>query len=116
MPSPAWDDAKVPLEGLHGDRDRASSFGSVAEQYDRLRPSYPGALIDDLVAPRPRSALDVGCGTGKVARALTRRGITVLGVEPDQRMADVARQHGIPVEVATFESWNSTRRTFDLLT
>ena len=106
----------MPLEGLHGDRDRAASFGSLAEQYDRFRPSYPRALIDDLVALGPGKVLDVGCGTGKVARALTDRGVDVLGVEPDERMARVARRHGIPVELASFETWDPAGRTFDLLT
>jgi SAM-dependent methyltransferase len=110
------DDGKVPLDGLHGDRDRAASFGSTPELYDRLRPSYPAALIDDLVALGPASALDVGCGTGKVARALIERGVAVVGVEPDERMARVARGHGVDVEVASFEAWDSAARTFDLLT
>jgi SAM-dependent methyltransferase len=106
----------VPLEGLYGDRDRAASFGSIAEDYDRFRPSYPEALIEDLVALGPSEVLDVGCGTGKLARALTERGIAVLGVEPDTRMAQVARRHGIRVELAPFETWNPAGRTFDLLT
>ena len=33
---------------LHLDRERAGSFGSVAEQYDRYRQTYPRELIDDL--------------------------------------------------------------------
>ena len=31
-------------------RERAASFGSVADDYDRLRPGYPVALFDDLTA------------------------------------------------------------------
>jgi SAM-dependent methyltransferase len=106
----------VPLEGLHGDRHRARSFGSIAEDYDRLRPGYPDALIEDLVALEPADVLDVGCGTGKVARALTDRGLRVLGVEPDVRMAQFARANGVPVELASFEAWDPAARTFDLLT
>jgi SAM-dependent methyltransferase len=60
--------------------------------------------------------LDVGCGTGKVARALIERGVAVLGVEPDERMARVARSHGVHIEVASFEVWDPAARTFDLLT
>ena len=55
---------------LHHDRGRAESFGSSAERYDRYRPSYPDALIDDLARLRPATVLDVGCGTGKVSVAL----------------------------------------------
>jgi SAM-dependent methyltransferase len=106
----------VPLDGLHGDRDRAGSFGSTAEQYDRYRPDYPPTLIDELTSRSPTSVLDVGCGTGKVAVPLMARGVPVLGVEPDARMAEVARRHHVPVEVASFESWVPAGRTFDLLT
>ena len=64
----------------------------------------------------PTSALDVGCGTGKVAVSLMERGLPVLGVEPDPRMAEVARRHHVAVEVASFESWDPAERTYDLLT
>jgi len=101
---------------LHTDRARAGSFGSVARQYDRHRPAYPGALIDDLAASRPSAVLDVGCGTGKAAVALAERGLSVLGVEPDERMAEVALGHGVPVEVAEFETWDAAGRRFDLVT
>ncbi|WP_329134931.1 methyltransferase domain-containing protein [Streptomyces sp. NBC_01476] len=100
----------------HLDRTSAQSFGSASEHYDRYRPSPPHALLDDLVALRPVEVLDVGCGTGKVAVELAGRGIRVLGVEIDERMADLARGHGVPVEVAEFESWDATGRQFGLIT
>jgi SAM-dependent methyltransferase len=100
---------------LHQDRDRATSFGIDAERYDRARPRYPDALIDELVRGRPRDVLDVGCGTGIAARLFAARGIDVLGVEPDERMAAVARRHGVAVEVASFETWPSAGRRFDLV-
>lgn len=96
-------------------RTRAESFGSRAEQYDRARPDYPPELFDDLVDDEVRSVLDVGCGTGKAARAYIQRGCDVLGVEVDPRMADVARRHGVSVEVARFEEWNDNGRRFDLV-
>jgi SAM-dependent methyltransferase len=99
----------------HLARGRAESFGAVAAQYDRLRPDFSGALLDDLAALRPPATLDVGCGTGKVAGPLMERGLTVLGVDPDERMAAFARDRGIPVEVATFEAWEDQGRRFDLV-
>jgi SAM-dependent methyltransferase len=101
---------------LHEDRRRASSFGDDAERYDRVRPPYPGELIDALMADRPRSVLDVGCGTGIVARLLLARGCEVLGLEPDPRMAEVARRNGVPVEAGKIETWERAGRRFDLLT
>lgn len=39
----------------------------------------------------PASVLDAGCGTGRVAVELARRGIDVVGVDVDASMLDVAR-------------------------
>ena len=101
---------------MFSDRDRAESFGSVAANYDRYRPTYPAALVDDLVALHPRAVVDVGCGTGKAASLLVARGLDVVGVEIDPKMAEIARAHGVPVEVSSFEDWDPAGRTFDLLT
>ena len=106
----------MPLDGLHVNRDRAESFGSLAEQYDRFRSTYPEALLDHLVALGPSTTLDVGCGTGKVAVGLAARGLDVVGVEPDERMAAIARRHGVRVDLASFEAWDSRGRRFDLIT
>jgi SAM-dependent methyltransferase len=103
-------------DSVHADRGRAESFGSVAEQYDRYRPSYPDELISDLLALNPEWTLDVACGTGKVAVALLACGLAVLGIEVDPQMAEVARRHGIIVEVGAFETWDDDGRTFDLIT
>ena len=108
--------AGVGVEELHLDRARAESFGSLARQYDRYRPTYPAALFDDLAAFEPMHVLDVGCGTGKAAVALARCGLSVLGVDPDERMADIARGRGIAVEIAAFETWEDAGRQFDLIT
>ncbi|MFI6998935.1 class I SAM-dependent methyltransferase [Nocardia sp. NPDC050175] len=94
----------------------AESFGVDAERYDRSRPRYPEAMVQSIVAASPgRDALDVGIGTGIVARQFQAAGCRVLGVEPDERMADFARRNGTEVEVSTFETWNPVRRTFDLV-
>ena len=99
---------------LHKARLIAESFGNDAEGYDRARPGYPGALVARVVAGSPGlDVLDVGCGTGIAARQFQAAGCTVLGVEPDARMAGFARARGLAVEVATFEAWDPHGRTFD---
>lgn len=100
---------------LPQDRDRSQLFGHDAHRYDRARPSYPQSLIDDLTADKADRVLDVGCGTGKAARLFVARGCQVMGIEPDARMAAIARTYGLPVEVATFEAWDPAGRTFDML-
>ena len=96
------------------DRRRAESFGSSAKLYDAARPSYPDELIAWLGESGRGIAADVGCGTGRVARLLAEAGWQVAGVEVDERMAEVARSHGIDVDVSSFELWHPEDR-FDLI-
>lgn len=61
----------------HLTRDNAARFQdeSVVEVYDRRLP-YPDEVFDvlmDLVTDAPRAALDLGTGTGDLARPLARR-------------------------------------------
>ncbi|MBF6454176.1 methyltransferase domain-containing protein [Nocardia cyriacigeorgica] len=98
----------------HQTRAMAESFGVDAPGYDRARPRYSDALVNRIIAGSPGSAvLDVGCGTGIAGRQFQAAGCTVLGVEPDARMAEFARASGLPVEVATFEAWAPDGRSFD---
>src|SRR6478609_8329244 len=100
----------------HRYREVAECFGAEAERYDRTRPRYPDALIERLVANSPGYAvLDVGVGTGILARQLRAAGCSVLGVDVDDRMAAFARSTGIAVETAKFEDWDAAGRTFDLV-
>lgn len=69
-----------------------------------------------MLAEHVGTALDVGCGTGKVAVELRRRRVSVLGVDPDPRMAAVAVGHGVDVEVSELERWEDGGRRFDLIT
>jgi SAM-dependent methyltransferase len=111
-PRPA---GSVPDES-HRHRQIAQSFGADAERYDRTRPSYPTPLIERVLADSPgRDVLDVGIGTGIEARQFQDAGCAVLGVEPDERMAEFARRAGTDVEVATFETWDPIGRTFDVV-
>jgi SAM-dependent methyltransferase len=101
--------------------ERARSFGSVAELYERRRPGYPAALFDDLLAASPgaRRALEAGCGTGRATVELARRGLEVVAVEPDAEMAAVARRatRGLTVDLhaGRFEDWEGPAAAFDLV-
>lgn len=101
-------------EDVHRARSIAESFGIDAPRYDRARPRYPEALVRRIVAASPGAeVLNVGCGTGIEARQFRAEGCTVLGVEPDARMAEFARRGGLAVEAATFEDWAPAGRVFD---
>jgi SAM-dependent methyltransferase len=103
-----------PAAASHLQRQVAEGFGGDAGRYDRARPSYPVDLVDRIIDASPgRDVLDVGCGTGISARLFQAAGCRVLGVDPDPRMAEVARQGGTETEVGKFEDWDPAGRTFD---
>ena len=109
---------REPLAARPLAQERSRLFGQQAEAYDRFRPSYPDAVIDELLGPVPAGleVLDVGCGTGIASRQIAQRGAKVLGVELAPRMAEIARGHGVEVEIAAFEGWDAAGRTFDRVT
>jgi 2-polyprenyl-3-methyl-5-hydroxy-6-metoxy-1,4-benzoquinol methylase len=65
------------------------------------------------------TVLDVGCGPGVVARALTARGCKVWGVEPDPVRANSARNHCVEVLEADVEAVSLSQefagRSFDVI-
>jgi SAM-dependent methyltransferase len=62
--------------------DPARSFDRAAAEYERTRPEYPDAVLERLPVPADATVLDVGAGTGKLTRVLTRRYARVIAVEP----------------------------------
>ncbi len=82
------------------------SFGSIAEDYDELRPQTPQQAVDWLVPPGCEVAVDVGAGTGLFTRTLVGRAAQVIAVEPDARMRKVlaARSPGVRVVEGRGES------------
>ncbi|MEU7856028.1 class I SAM-dependent methyltransferase [Nonomuraea sp. NPDC049141] len=114
MPTIPSEQSHPPRHEPHRHRQVAESYGADTERYDRTRPRYPDAMVERIVAATPGpDVVDVGCGTGIAARQFQAAGCTVLGVEPDARMAEFARRGGLEVEVATFEAWDPAGRTFD---
>lgn len=69
---------------------RAESFGAVADDYDRRRPTYPfdatSWLFDCTGIAEGTPVLDLAAGTGKFTRCLVERGAHVIAVEPVEGM------------------------------
>lgn len=70
--------------------DPLGRFTGLADHYARHRPGYPDAALDWLLSHAglgPQSVLvDVGCGTGISSRLFARRGVPVIGIEPNAEM------------------------------
>jgi SAM-dependent methyltransferase len=84
---------------MGGREESATSFGSMAGTYDRVRPEPAPAAVDWLVPPGCAVVVDLAAGTGLFTRALEGRAERVVAVEPDERMRRVlaARSPGVQV-------------------
>lgn len=104
-------------------RDNRVLFDLVAEQYDRARPTYPGALFDDIVAlsgvADGARVLEIGCGTGQATRPMAERGYRITAIELGESLAAVARrnlaEYSVDVHAGAFEEWVLPEDPFDLV-
>jgi len=80
-----------------GEREQRLIFGEVAETYDRVRPTYPEQLVDDVITYTAASsgdhAIEVGAGTGRATAMFAARGLRLTAIEPSPEMAAVARRN-----------------------
>jgi SAM-dependent methyltransferase len=97
-----------------------TTFDTVADDYDRVRPSYPAEVFDDLVelAALPPGArlVEVGCGTGQATIPLVEREFDIVAVEPGEHLASLARLRlsafpNVEVVTSTFEDWRPAGAT-----
>ena len=111
-------------QALDPARNQSTVFGEVANLYERSRPSYPVQLFDwiSTVSNIGNSALvvDVGCGTGKSSEWFVSNGHTVVGIEPDPRMAAIAsaklhESNRFTVATVEFQNWLGLTTPADLV-
>jgi SAM-dependent methyltransferase len=80
----------------------AVAFDQIAPFYDELMGNVPyGAWLEYLLlvhayaSVRPKSVLDVCCGTGTLTEALAAQGYEAVGVDLSSAMVQVARRKGM---------------------
>ena len=71
-------------------------FGRTAADYARFRAGFPERLFDELAARgigfAGRRVLDLGTGTGTLARGFSRRGAAVVALDPAEALLAEARR------------------------
>ena len=97
--------------------DRARSFGSVAQAYDRGRPAYPVEAVAWLAGGEAKVVLELAAGTGKLTRGLVDQGHAVFATEPDEAMLEVLRERvpEVSAKVATAEEIPANDRSVDVV-
>lgn len=97
------------------------TFGEDAELYDRVRPTYPPVLYDDigelLGNPDEVRVLEIGAGTGLATAPMVERGWSVTAVElsPDMARVAQAKLPEVEVIVADFDTWELPTESYDLV-
>jgi len=77
----------------------ALSFGSVADAYDRARPSYPESAARWLTGEGRLSVLELGAGTGLLTQTLVTQGHRVVATDPSPEMLGRLRDRVTPYSV-----------------
>jgi ubiquinone/menaquinone biosynthesis C-methylase UbiE len=106
---------------------RADAFAGTAEAYVRYRPPYPQALLGDLVAraaaPAEGRLLDLACGPGRVALALSNAFRSVWAVDLEPEMVEAGRREAVRLGannitwiVGRAEDFGAPNGDFDLIT
>ncbi len=101
-------------------------FGQISEDYARHRAGFPDSLFERLatygVGIKNQLVVDLGTGTGSLARGLANRGCNVIGIDPAEEMLNEAREldekAGIQVEyrVGKAENTQLPDASFDVVT
>lgn len=73
-----------------------TNFGEVAKSYAKSRNDLPDNLISSLnvrgIELEGKKAADIGCGTGVLTRKLAQSGAIITGVEPSEKLLELAKK------------------------
>ncbi|MBI5631787.1 MAG: class I SAM-dependent methyltransferase [Elusimicrobia bacterium] len=73
-----------------------TNFGAAAKDYAKFRVGFPDSLFERLgafgIGVAGQTVVDLGTGTGTLARGFALRGARVFGIDPDVRLLEQARQ------------------------
>ncbi len=106
----------------------AKLFDSYADHFDRHLMQTLGCQIPSMLAAalqnvrRPEAGmqlLDLGCGTGQMARALNIAGITITGIDLSPKMLEKARLTGLYQELHAadvVEFMQASAAAYDIIT
>lgn len=96
------------------DEARRTSFDRKAEQYEAVRPGYPEALIEAVMARcGAMRLLEIGAGTGKATMGFAKEGREIVAIEPGEKLAEVLERRvagmaNVRVVRTTFEAYEGS--------
>lgn len=100
-------------------------IGTTSKDYARHRAGFPDSLFERLgaygIGRSGQSIVDVGTGTGSLARGFARRGCDVVGIDPAEERLQAARELdastgvGVEYRVARAEDTGLPDAAFDVV-
>jgi len=100
------------------------TFDGVADLYDAVRPDYPTALADEVLAAAQlapgEALLEIGSGSGKATEIFARRGHPITAIEPGGELIRAAQRRltgagDVRFVESTFEAWPAPEAAFGLV-
>ncbi|MGF7059139.1 class I SAM-dependent methyltransferase [Brassicibacter mesophilus] len=105
-------------------KERKETFNEVSKKYERIRPTYPIELFDDIVKysdiKKGSKILEIGCGTGKATQGFVDLGYkNFTCIELGSELAKLTKEKfkeatTVKVFNMPFEEWSSDHDNFDL--
>lgn len=95
----------------------ALSFATVAQEYDKARPSYPEDAATWLIGSERATVVELGAGTGKLTELLVAAGHDVIATDPLPEMLARLRERvpGAHTAVASAERIPVASRSVDVV-
>ena len=70
------------------------AYSVLSNFYDTLMSGYPyDKVVDKIATTVTGKGIDIGTGSGRIAIALAKRGLNVVGVDPSCEMLEIAKQN-----------------------
>ncbi len=101
-----------------------SVFDRTAKGYGRVRPGYPEALYDWVIATAGLESganlLELGCGPGLATMGFAKRGYAIHAIDASSEMLAEARNRlsgkaNVRFEQALFEAWGGPAKPVDMV-
>ncbi|MEE3719044.1 class I SAM-dependent methyltransferase [Tumidithrix elongata RA019] len=108
------------LKDFHGKdlAQRKTWYGEIAENYNRVRPRYPAAIIARAIehanlsthASVPAKILELGCGPGIATLPFAQLGFSMVSLEPNLEASQIAKENcaqypNVEIQNISFEEW-----------
>ena len=105
--------------------EKNEPYKGIATIYEKVRPSYPEKLIQDVISKTgielSDKLLEIGAGTGKATIQFAEKGFRIHAIELGEDMAEILKEKCIEypkvsLEVTSFEKWNfENYKKFDVI-